>query len=237
MGQVSIAPSRRNATARMDEEELRDPEYWKRMRDDFLRVDPGRHLVLNWSYFPSTGGYFFRLHFKDEHQSIESDFSALAARAGRITTKYPNPTQGWFHLIATYKGLNVEKLQMKDPQTGMVKACLNGQTDRLSEISAVLCSRYEKQMVEEISIRNYARKLTPTKPLGDKDPVTARRGYRAEVHAWMKSKKGLRTNADAAKALAVSVDVLKSIMSSNGKLRCSKETLDRVIAIINPTHQ
>ena len=131
------------------------------MRDDFLRVDPDRHLVLNWSYFPSTGGYFFRLHFKDEHQSIESDFSALAARAGRITTKYPNPTQGWFHLIATYKGLNVEKLQMKDPQTGMVKACLNGQTDRLSEISAILCSRYEKLMVEEISIRRFASAHMP----------------------------------------------------------------------------
>ena len=64
----------------MDEEELRDPEYWKRMRDDFLTVDPDRHLILNWSYFPSTGGYFFRLYFKDEHQSIESNFSALATR-------------------------------------------------------------------------------------------------------------------------------------------------------------
>jgi len=131
------------------------------MRDDFLRVDPDRHLVLNWSYFPSTGGYFFRLYFKDEHQSIESNFSALAARAGRITTKYPNPTQGWFHLIATSKGLNVEKLQMKDPQTGMVKACLNGQTDRLCEISATLCSRYEKQMVEEISIRRFVSTHMP----------------------------------------------------------------------------
>ncbi len=204
------------------------------MRDDFLGVDPNRHMALNWSYFPSTGNYFFRLHFdhkNQEHQAIEAAFSALAARAGRITNKCANPTQGWFHLIATSKGLNVEKLQMKEQQTGLVRACLNGFTDRLSEISATLCSRYEKQMVEEISIRNYARRLTPTKP-----PIATRRGYRTEVHAWMKSK-GHKRNADAAKALAISVDVLKNIMSGKGKLRCSKETFDRVIKAIGAAHQ
>jgi hypothetical protein len=55
-----------------------------------------------------------------------------------------------------------------------------------------------------------------------------RRGYRQEITAWMKSE-GIKTQSEAAKRLAVSLDILKTIMSDQGKLRCSEETLNSVL--------
>jgi hypothetical protein len=57
---------------------------------------------------------------------------------------------------------------------------------------------------------------------------TTRQGHRSEVQAY-KIKHGLKTNAMAARRLGVSVDTLKSIMSSKGELRCSQETLGSVL--------
>ncbi len=58
-----------------------------------------------------------------------------------------------------------------------------------------------------------------------------RRGYRAEVKAWMKDRQ-LTSQKQAAKRLGVSLDILKSIMSDKGRLRCSNETLMDVLGKI-----
>ena len=61
-----------------------------------------------------------------------------------------------------------------------------------------------------------------------------RRGYRAEVREWMRAQ-GLRTNPEAASRLGVSVDILKSIMSSKGQKRYSDHTLQTVLKKIGAT--
>ena len=55
-----------------------------------------------------------------------------------------------------------------------------------------------------------------------------RRGYRREIRAWMKVN-GLKTNAQAAKALGISESTLKSIMSSVGERKYGPETLQAVL--------
>jgi hypothetical protein len=62
----------------------------------------------------------------------------------------------------------------------------------------------------------------------------ARRGYRREMKEYMK-KHELATQQIAAKNLGVGLDTLKTIMSNKGKLRCSEETLDRVLKRIRAT--
>jgi hypothetical protein len=57
-----------------------------------------------------------------------------------------------------------------------------------------------------------------------------KRGYRTEVRKWMELK-GLKTLELAAKDLGVSLSALKSIMSDQGKRRCSEATLRRVLGI------
>jgi hypothetical protein len=59
-------------------------------------------------------------------------------------------------------------------------------------------------------------------------PTIVRCGYRAEIKAWMKAN-GIRSQARAAKRLNVSIDVLKSVMSSKGSLRCSAETQKEIL--------
>jgi hypothetical protein len=60
---------------------------------------------------------------------------------------------------------------------------------------------------------------------------STRRGYRSEIKAYMKAH-SLRTNVMAARHFGVGVDTLKSIMSSKGKVRCSQDTLDKVLKTI-----
>ena len=61
--------------------------------------------------------------------------------------------------------------------------------------------------------------------------VAIRRGYRAEVRAWMK-REGISSVQKAAKKLAVSDSTLKSIMSNRGDVRYSPETLAEILAKI-----
>jgi hypothetical protein len=65
-------------------------------------------------------------------------------------------------------------------------------------------------------------------------PQATRRGYKREVRAYME-KKGLSTIPEAAQALAVGVDTLKSIMTSRGKKRYSDGTLQGVLKKIGCT--
>jgi len=56
----------------------------------------------------------------------------------------------------------------------------------------------------------------------------SRKGYRAEVRAWMKHE-GIRSVEKAAKRLAVSGSTLKSIMSNKGDVRYSHATLTAIL--------
>lgn len=72
------------------------------------------------------------------------------------------------------------------------------------------------------------RRLAP-KPTGQpSEKITLRRGYRAEVRAWMRNE-GIRSVKKAAKELAVSDSTLKSIMSNRGDVRYSPETLTEIL--------
>jgi len=62
----------------------------------------------------------------------------------------------------------------------------------------------------------------------------SRKGYRAEVRAWMQRKQ-IKTVALAARRLGVSESVLKSIMSSRGTPRYGQERLQHVLAGIGVT--
>jgi hypothetical protein len=68
------------------------------------------------------------------------------------------------------------------------------------------------------------------RPSGVKEAPGARRGYRFEVHRWMReAKPPLRTVPEAARRLGVGPDTLKSIMSSRGTKRYGHDTLMRVL--------
>ena len=68
----------------------------------------------------------------------------------------------------------------------------------------------------------------PTAPDRDVVQSEARKGYRTEVRRWMKAQ-GLESVPQAARKLAVSDGVLKSIMSDKGRPRYSAETLANVL--------
>jgi len=65
----------------------------------------------------------------------------------------------------------------------------------------------------------------------DIEDKPSRRGYRSEVRAWME-RRGVSSVKAAAKRLGVSDSVLKSIMSTKGKVKYSPETLDNVLRTI-----
>ena len=67
-------------------------------------------------------------------------------------------------------------------------------------------------------------------PVEDEDnSAPNRQGYRKEIDEWM-GREGIETVDDAARHLAVSVDVLKSIRSDKGRPRYSDDTLNDVLA-------
>jgi hypothetical protein len=72
-------------------------------------------------------------------------------------------------------------------------------------------------------------------PAHSTPPPVLRPGHAAEIEQY-KAKKGFATDAQAAWALGVSEDVLKSIKSRRGRLRCSQETekavLDKIAKIL-----
>jgi hypothetical protein len=81
----------------MIDPELRDPDYWKKMRRRFLKLDPEWRLSLHWSYFPAGRvgqKHYFRPHCGKGFELIEADFSSLCARAGRVTGSL-NPVHTW----------------------------------------------------------------------------------------------------------------------------------------------
>jgi hypothetical protein len=64
----------------------------------------------------------------------------------------------------------------------------------------------------------------------DNKPVVLRRGYRKEVRVWMQRNE-ISSVKEAAKRLAISDSILKSIMANVGKKKYSPETLAGVLAI------
>ena len=76
------------------------------------------------------------------------------------------------------------------------------------------------------------RRLIPS-PLMPIERTAPRRGYRAEVMAWMAARE-IKTIPIAATALAVSETTLKNIMSDKGTVRYSGNTLERILKEIRP---
>ncbi len=74
---------------------------------------------------------------------------------------------------------------------------------------------------------NTKLKATVAQEVGATTP-SGRHGYQFEVRRWMSSR-NLQTVEQAAKQLGVGKDTLKSIMSSKGKMRCSRATLVKVL--------
>ena len=87
---------------------------------------------------------------------------------------------------------------------------------RLLKASALCCSWLK------------GRKAPQTGAVPAGRPLALRCGYRPEIRQWM-TRRNLRTNAQAARELTVSVSLLKSIMSTKGKKRYADETLKRVL--------
>ena len=84
------------------------------------------------------------------------------------------------------------------------------------------------EQVERARIYTYRQLDVFAHEVLDGGASPARQGYRAEIRAYMK-KKGFKTNQQAAHHFAISVDTLKSIMSTQGKKKYSDETLNEVL--------
>lgn len=69
------------------------------------------------------------------------------------------------------------------------------------------------------------------KAIDESKTQAPRRGYRVEVKKYMEAK-GLATIPEAARHLGISIDTLKTIMSTKGKLRCSAKTQEEVLSKI-----
>ena len=91
---------------------------------------------------------------------------------------------------------------------------------RLLKASALCCSwlKGHKELQNGAAPAGHHRRKRPA----------PRRGYRPEIRQWM-DRRNLRTNAQAARELRVSVSLLKSIMSAKGKKRYGDEALKRVL--------
>lgn len=89
--------------------------------------------------------------------------------------------------------------------------------------------RYRKMITDRTDhwqAEGFRRLMPKTEPMRTRsDP---KRGYRAHVRAWMKDNE-ITTTAAAAKHLGVSIDTLKSVMSSKGRARYSKDTLADIL--------
>ena len=96
----------------------------------------------------------------------------------------------------------------------------DGMIEHVFESSARFC--------EDLAARAFESEAAAAE--GNSPKTNAPRlGHRAQIRRYMNAN-GLTTNQMAAQHLGVSVDTLKSIMSSKGKRRFSQGTLDRVLA-------
>lgn len=100
----------------------------------------------------------------------------------------------------------------------------NGTIDHVFESSARFCEELAARAFEVEAVTRATKGGLPK--AGENG--TTRQGYRSEIKAYMMAN-GLSTNRIAAQRLGVSVDTLKSIMSSKGKPRFSERTLDDVL--------
>jgi hypothetical protein len=95
-------------------------------------------------------------------------------------------------------------------------------------LTSEICRQFEKssewQQFEDMLLR-LAEGEEPRKV------TEPRRGYRAEVKAWMKREQ-VDTLREASQRLNMDVSALKSIMASKGKLRYGPEALNRVLKTI-----
>jgi hypothetical protein len=92
--------------------------------------------------------------------------------------------------------------------------------NKVRESIRIRCAHWEKESY---------RRLIPAS--ASVDALSTRKGYRAEVRAWMR-RHGISSVREAAKKLAVGYDILKNIMSDQGDTRYSADTLKDVLAKI-----
>ena len=84
------------------------------------------------------------------------------------------------------------------------------------------------QGIEKVPDEQSPRGLPTPEHLQPTNASARRRGYRKEVRSWIE-RESLGNVERAARRLGLSKSALKSIMSSKGKPRYSKETLERVL--------
>jgi hypothetical protein len=111
----------------------------------------------------------------------------------------------------------------------------------ISDWSGSLTSVISRQFEESSEWQQYQDMLLQVAEAQEAGAVNAdaealtepkrRQSYRAEVDAWM-AQEHLRTVDEAATRLRIDVSALKSIRSSQGKLRYGEETLNRVLKTI-----
>ena len=104
--------------------------------------------------------------------------------------------------------------------------------EHLKSVGPVTFGDYEDLLRSEI--KRSKRWTDYQKAVGDAlagPAVEQRKGYRAEIKAWMVAE-GLDGIPAAAKRLGVSETTLKSIMSTKGERRYGEDTLERVLKTI-----
>jgi len=109
----------------------------------------------------------------------------------------------------------------------------------LNPESLEACRRWSEIMTtirhwENEGFKRLAVKVAAQVPGQAARDTSQRRGYREEIKAWMEAL-GITSQKQAARRLAVSIDVLKSIMSDKGRRRYSAETLAQVLEKIEKT--
>lgn len=123
-----------------------------------------------------------------------------------------------------------------------LKPDVDGYKTRLEQVGEVLLKQFEGigngvhpvvvgllvMKWQAKALRERAGESSATRSGGEDRDSALRRGYRAEIRAYME-KKEITTIPQAAKALGVGPDTLKSIMSDKGKKRYSNETLEEVL--------
>ena len=193
-----------------------DGAFWRDLEAQFRALPNPIRLRAIWS----DGGceVFDGPGDKRQRERLHALYRALATRAGIATgANRANAFDAWLNLLR-------EESPHFRPFQRVENHDEGGYIENLALASAEYCIICATRAFELETAADAAAGGSPK-------TRAPRRGYRSEVRAYMK-KHTLRTNAIAARHFGVSVDTLKSIMSTKGERRFSEDTLQGVLAKI-----
>jgi len=143
---------------------MHDPEFWRRLAEEFKTLDPRARLRLKWRYFPTSKRYHCEVVGRIDSRLIQVEFNSIAARAGKATHS-PDPITGWLlQVIHISKNDKPRNGTVEEEGTGEVESYISGVVNRVCEASAILCYGFATQVasIDAREVIEEGRIMRPT---------------------------------------------------------------------------